>query len=1163
MHDVSLCPSGEELRQFAHGRLAEASAERVIQHLRQCRACLSSLEGVSVDDTLIEALRTRGAAVGDAEKAGVNGLIQRLKQLPGGATPDPVATAAYAPRAGASGERIDFLAPPQSPGEMGRLGGYRVLKVLGAGGMGMVFEAEDVRLKRQVALKVMKPELAANTAAKQRFLREAESSAAVRSDHVITIYQVGEQGDAPFLAMEYLEGVSLDDWLKKGRTPTLSQAARIGRQIALGLAAAHERGLIHRDIKPGNIWLESNHQGRVKLLDFGLARGTADEIHLTQSGAIVGTPAYMAPEQARGEAVDFRCDLFSLGVVLYRLTTGRLPFRGDNTMSILTSLAMDTPTPPRQINPDIPPRMAALIERLLSKDREQRPATAKAAADELATIERESMQPAADERTVVGAASVSERNFPGTCSRSRLGKYIAAAALLLVLGGVAAAIVVIIRDKHGKEVARLDVPKDGRVEIQEKDNNPPRSEAPPATSIEPEPLAPMAAGEPLSANALVRQPAKLPGVRSWSIALRETGSPTAAAYRPDGKRLAVGSWDGTVHIWEATTGRLLRVLESQNAAVALAWSPDGRVLAVGMGSMKRPVHLWEADTGRLLRTLETPNPDWITTLSWSPDGRQLRAWGGTSRQCYTWEVAKGKRLHSPRIASQCERPEFSPDGQRLAGTGDGNRILIWDADTGKEVIRLPSQAAVARLSWSPDGKRLAVTGADGLRVWDVDTRKGTLHYPKAAKQGWPIIWSPDGQSLAINLDEGAGTMLLDAASAEERQRLEDGGYTWFIWSPDGRTIARLYTEPWIRLYDSFTGKRGRLLTEGRVIRSVAASPDQQTLAVSDRFDTFLISTDTGKTRVELKQTIGPLDWSPDGKRLAAQGPDNAVQLWQASGKLDVALAEHKAEVTSLAWSPDGKRLASTAAGEKRVLLWNAVLGKRDRELGPFGGAAESVKWSADGRLLTFNVPEVGWHVWDLDNNRLVNDPKQWKVFWFDLTPDGRSALTAPSVKEVYRLRDLANGKDGARLPYTPVALLARPTWSADGTKLMITHYNRIEWWHADLSKWLRNLQLWGGPSLIVCSRDSKWLAALVGERLFIWEIDTGRFCGLLVLGRRTNALTITPEGHYTGNDNVDSGIVMVVEKDDGTQEMLEPAEFKRKYGFQNDPDKVHLLQPSK
>jgi serine/threonine protein kinase len=397
------------------------------------------LHTLKAEDTLIEAMASQSTTPERPRDGAVDALIERLKRLP---PPSAVESEMTATVAGGATPSVDdasagdvSFAPPQAPGELGRLGGYRVLKVLGTGGMGMVYQAEDVHLQRSVALKVMKPELAKNATARERFLREARAAAKLKSDHVVHIYQVGEERQTVYLAMEFLEGLSLDDWLKKGRTPTPAQAVRIGRQIALGLVDAHACGLIHRDIKPGNIWLDSRHQGRVKLLDFGLARGDTDEVHLTQSGAIVGTPAYMAPEQARGERVDHRADLFSLGVVLYRLTTGRLPFRGDNTMSILTSLALDAPTPPREINANISPRLAALIERLLSKDREQRPATAKAVADELAAIERETTQPAADDRTVqvapvvraAHAARRSKRPHPSYSAalRARLGWLVA------------------------------------------------------------------------------------------------------------------------------------------------------------------------------------------------------------------------------------------------------------------------------------------------------------------------------------------------------------------------------------------------------------------------------------------------------------------------------------------------------------------------------------------------------------------------------------------------------------------------------------------------------------------------------------------------------------------------------------------------------------------
>ncbi len=193
--------------------------------------------------------------------------------------------------------------------------------------MGVVYKAEDPRLKRLVAIKVMLPRSAADDSARRRFLREAQAMAAVHHDHVVAIYQVDEDNGVPFLAMEFLQGMPLAQRMKGDPKPNLAQILRIGREIAEGLAAAHDRGLIHRDVKPGNIWLDSDHKDRVKILDFGLARVGAEDVHLTRTGVVVGTPAYMSPEQAGGEKVDARTDLFSLGCVLYRLCTGRYAVR--------------------------------------------------------------------------------------------------------------------------------------------------------------------------------------------------------------------------------------------------------------------------------------------------------------------------------------------------------------------------------------------------------------------------------------------------------------------------------------------------------------------------------------------------------------------------------------------------------------------------------------------------------------------------------------------------------------------------------------------------------------------------------------------------------------------------------------------------------------------
>jgi serine/threonine protein kinase len=333
----------------------------------------------------------------------------------GGPTSPPIgnaeATQELAPRARDDSRFTQFLAPPQADDELGRLGKYRILKILGHGGMGVVFKAEDPKLERTVAIKAMLPNIAASASAGLRFMREARTMARVEHDHIVRIYQVDEDRGVPFMAMEFLRGESLDQRLRREPIVPVSDVVRIGREIADALAAAHATGLIHRDIKPANIWLESKDEGgrmkdekhnppdssiilhpssfqKTKILDFGLARAVSEEHAVTQEGMIVGTPAYMAPEQGRGEAVDARCDLFSLGVVLYRMSTGKAPFQGSDTVSTLWSVGTYDPPPPAQVSPSVPAALSDLIMRLLVKDPAHRIGSAAAVVKALENIAR-------------------------------------------------------------------------------------------------------------------------------------------------------------------------------------------------------------------------------------------------------------------------------------------------------------------------------------------------------------------------------------------------------------------------------------------------------------------------------------------------------------------------------------------------------------------------------------------------------------------------------------------------------------------------------------------------------------------------------------------------------------------------------------------------------
>ena len=286
----------------------------------------------------------------------------------------------------ASDDFVSFLLPAEGPNEIGRLGEYRIVEVLGVGGMGVVYRAEDLKLKRPVALKVMKPTVASKATAKERFLQEARAAAAIDHQNIVTIHQVGEDRDIPFIAMRYLRGESLQKRLNREQKLSLWKTIQIGKQIATGLAAAHEKGLIHRDIKPDNIWIEEK-TGCVKILDFGLARPIDGDSGLTQSGMLIGTPKYMSPEQALANPIDHRSDLFSLGVVLYHLLSGQAPFEGESVTATLLKVSQSDYEPLSDVCPGLQSNVIDLVARLLEKDPTRRPQSANEVAEALTAIE--------------------------------------------------------------------------------------------------------------------------------------------------------------------------------------------------------------------------------------------------------------------------------------------------------------------------------------------------------------------------------------------------------------------------------------------------------------------------------------------------------------------------------------------------------------------------------------------------------------------------------------------------------------------------------------------------------------------------------------------------------------------------------------------------------
>ena len=342
-------------------RLAEREEENLAQHLSECAACQQELERLAgqQDDW---------SRVTEALKRAANEPATRTDE-------DEAGVSSYE-----TDFAVDFLEPAAVPNTLGRLGDIDIEEVIGRGGMGIVLKGVQRELNRPVAVKVLAPHLATSGAARKRFAREAQAAAAIVHPHVMPILTVNASGRLPYLVMPYVACESLQQRIDRSGSLELLDILRIGLQVARGLAAAHAQGLVHRDIKPANILLEKGVD-RAMLTDFGLARAV-DDASLTRTGLIAGTPQYMSPEQARGEPLDARSDLFSLGSVLYALCTGRPPFRAETSYGILRRVTDDTPRPIREINAEIPEWLASIVMKLLAKE----PARRFASAEEVAQV---------------------------------------------------------------------------------------------------------------------------------------------------------------------------------------------------------------------------------------------------------------------------------------------------------------------------------------------------------------------------------------------------------------------------------------------------------------------------------------------------------------------------------------------------------------------------------------------------------------------------------------------------------------------------------------------------------------------------------------------------------------------------------------------------------
>jgi eukaryotic-like serine/threonine-protein kinase len=724
------------------------------------------------------------------------------------------------------------------------LGPYRILDRLGEGGMGQVFKARHGSMDRVVALKAIRKDRLSDPAAVERFYREVRAVAQLSHPSIVTAFEVGQAGDTHFLAMEYVEGIDLARLVQQSGPLPVAQACEYIRQAAVGLQHAHERGLVHRDIKPGNLMVARPNPDEppvVKILDFGLARFERESTQagrLTQLGWIVGTVDYVAPEQARdARGADTRADVYGLGCSLFYLLTGGPPFPGDDIVEKISARVLGEAPSVRQGRPEVSPALERVLARMMARSpagRYQTPGEVAEALEPHTGEERQSLSKPAQSSAAAAAGEPEAERHPAAATPPPLPPP--------AVAGPASSDAADANPFAGLPPPALPAKRAGQAA-----RRPPApTPAPPArfpgglaTFLLRRRLALAAAaalfvvvglgavivirladpprtGKPLSPLALVTRPARLAGVESWTIETRGHRGPVErACYSPDGQWLATGGRDGTVRLWDTHSGRLVRILVGHAGPVSmLAWSSGGETVI--SGSLDNTVRSWETASGKLSRVLNGITGGW--SLALSPDGKLLAA-GGTDGTVLLWETETGRALAPLREhPGEVLAVAWSPDSKKLVSAGEDAVLRVWEAGSGNRLATLDPRhldprhtGPIEGVSWSPNGKILASDSErhGTVRLWDA----GSGEFLRTlSPNGRFLAWSPpdsktlDSKTLATTGDDTV--RLYDVGSGELRATLlgnKGVAVLGLAWSPDGKTLASCGGDGRVRIWDAAPG----------------------------------------------------------------------------------------------------------------------------------------------------------------------------------------------------------------------------------------------------------------------------------------------------------------------------------------------------------------------
>jgi serine/threonine protein kinase len=1147
---VSACPDQQMLERLALGKLDPEVVEPLARHCEQCTSCIQALQSLRAADTLMAVLAAHGDPSESASARAISALLARLKsgrsqdsgmesrkppvpraEKQSTLQPSAMHTAASIspgkPEVAGTPVALDFLAPPQAADEIGRLGHYRVLKVLGQGGMGVVFQAEDPRLSRLCALKVMLAEVARRPDMKDRFLREARAAAQIENDHIVPIYEVNEDRGVPFIAMPFLKGSTLEDWMRQkqhsGTPITVANILKLAREMAKGLSVAHAHGLIHRDIKPANIWLDSTMGGRVKILDFGLARlsGSGEEKNLTQSGMIMGTPAYMAPEQAQGkkDLIDGRTDLFSLGCILYRLCTGAEPFHGEDMISTLVAVATENPTPPSHVNPAIPQRLSDLVMQLLAKKSDERPESAKEvvksivqmekdlaagalpAANALAAISQRAVDRAAPsklpvpkpplskppavsapppEPAALSEIALSKKRRRKRAVKRRSGIPVVAIALA-ALGGLALVVAGV--------VVFWETPKGTvRVEIH----------------------------DPSIRAAIDQEEFTIQGAGNHDIGIRTGDHTLHIKYgnlefetdkfilkKNDTVTLKVELLSGKVQVVHDNRVIGERAVASRVPQPAPTPDPNEKSASQTASSTEsnKPSPSIPPDSGKP-PSIPPPPPSQPSVLydvhfsdpnsGWRLFKNQLQDIGYDQGRYFVSVIPKGM------AGSASPKNDFLPFActvvGRITGSPAGNWILmvqnlaekrgLYFKLNGKQQLTVTSRETqngqVQKVVRGPV-KNNAIKPRDEFNKLLVIARTGKFEiFVNDLKVGEPI--ASDMVKFPAKLSLAAESVDDKAVRAEwESFKVEPADKVAAVEKPAEKSQYE------VRRFDGHTGEVVGLAVAPNGKQALSGSRDR-TVRLWD------IASGAEVRRFTAPEAIESVALSPDGSQALFGTETGVVFYWDVANWKEVRrFKAHTSVIRDVAFFPDGKR-AFSASIDQTCASWNLAEGKEIKRVTDGDAQAFSGVLFPDGKRAIVSYHDGNFRIWDMESGQMLNRvhaQNDWAVA-VALSADGKLAVTSSGDKEhgLMHVWDLENMNKILDLPGRGAKVEA-VAFTRDGLRVLSGGFdNTLRLWNAKTGQELAHLE--GHTSVIrrviVLPSDELVMTASADRTIRLWRI---------------------------------------------------------------------------